>query len=97
MNQDIGQLITRMQFMEQEINRLKMTNTAKLSKQNYKPTDDMKAAILELVKETPLTTTEIREQLHSNANKTTRAIKELLVDDKLIMRKDGKKKVYLSK
>jgi TolA-binding protein len=97
MNQQIGQMQEQIRELKSEIERLKSGNIAKITKEKYTPSEDLKDAIVQLVRKEPLTSSEIREQVKANANRTTRALKELRVEGKVEMRKDGRKKLYYTK
>jgi len=90
-NGNIEGLNNEIQFLREEIQRLK---TTKAPKEKYAPTEDLKARIMEILKEGPRTSTELREQARANANKTTRAIHELVNTGKVKMKKEGRKKLF---
>jgi predicted Rossmann fold nucleotide-binding protein DprA/Smf involved in DNA uptake len=93
----IWEMQVHIKELKNEIERLKSGNIAKITKEKYTPSEDLKDAIVHLVTKEPLTSTEIRERVKANANRTTRALKELQVEGKVEMRKDGRKKLYYTK
>jgi predicted Rossmann fold nucleotide-binding protein DprA/Smf involved in DNA uptake len=66
----------------------------RLRKDNYEPPDDLIDRIIAALDGEAMTSTEIREQVHANANRTIRALRELQGAGKVKTRSEGRKKLF---
>ncbi|MFA7215657.1 MAG: hypothetical protein WC187_06440 [Bacillota bacterium] len=69
----------------------------RIRKDNYAPPDELMERIVRVLEGRAMTSTEIREAVAANANRTSRALKELHGAGKVGTRTEGKKKLFYLK